>query len=65
MADFCTRLDKHEIVLPCLFFALLCCDFAFVREIGFVTDEDYDDIVTAFGADVVDPAAGLIEGLGV
>ena len=65
MADFCACLDKHEIVLPCLFFALLCCDFAFVREVSFVADEDYDDIVSAFGADIVDPSTGLIEGLGI
>jgi hypothetical protein len=65
MADFCARLNKHEIVLPCLFFALLCRDFAFVREISFVADEDYDDIVSAFGADIIDPSTGLIEGLGI
>lgn len=65
MTNFCARLDKHEIILPCLFFALLGCDFAFIREVSFIADEDYDDIVTAFGADIVDPAAGLIEGLGV
>jgi hypothetical protein len=65
MTDFCTRLNKHEIVLPCLFFALLCCDFAFVREVSFVADEDYDDIVATFRADIVDPSTGLIKGLGI
>lgn len=38
MTNFCARFDKHEVVLPRFFFALLCRDFTFVREVRFVPD---------------------------
>lgn len=61
MSQLCARLNKHEVVLARLFRALCFGNFAFVCEIGFVADEDDDDVVAALTSNVVDPLPCLFE----
>ena len=44
---------------------LLLGDFALVRHVCLVTDENDDDVVAAFAARVIGPFAVLVEGFGV
>ena len=37
MSHLRTRFDKHQVVLLCLLFSLLCCDFSLIIQIRFVT----------------------------
>jgi hypothetical protein len=63
MSKLCARLNKHEIVLASLFCALRLCDFTLVCKIGFIADEDDDNVVTTFATDIVDPFSRLLERL--
>lgn len=62
MSRLRTRLNKHDLKLLCLLFALLGGDLAFVVQIGLVAHKHDYHVVAALAADVVDPLGGVHEG---
>jgi len=62
MSHFRTRLNKHQVILLCLFLSLLRCDLAFVIQIRLVSHQYYDNIVSTFASYVVYPFPCVLEG---
>lgn len=63
MACLCARLNEHDLELLRLLFALFCGHLSFVTEIGLVADQDDNNVIATFAADVVDPFRGIEERL--
>lgn len=61
VADLCTCLDEHQIILLRLFLSLLCCDLAFVVKIGLISNQDNDDIVAPLTTYIVHPFPRVLE----
>lgn len=65
VAELCTRLHKHEVVLLGFVLALLCRDLAFVIQIGLVAHQYDDDVVASLRPDIINPLLGVLKRLGV
>lgn len=57
-----TRLNKHQVILLCLFLSLLRCDLALVIQIRLVSHEHNYNIISTFASYVVYPFPCVLEG---
>lgn len=61
MSQLRTRLDKHQVVLLGLVFALLCGDLALVVQVSLVANQHNNNIVSSLRSDIVNPLLGILE----
>lgn len=62
MSGLRTRLNKHDLKLLCLLFALFGGDLALVVQISLITYKHDYHVVAALAADIVDPLGGVHKG---
>ncbi len=63
MSDLGAGFDEHEVVGLGFLFALLCCDFALVVQVGLVTNQHDDHVVSSLASHVIDPFSGILKRL--